>query len=193
MRASADFKNWLWATAATGAATGVLMVLLGMEPRLVLVGFVVIVSAAAAWVVGGLLDTAAPLAWHDYDALGSSSLRADRRVQILKNRLRQPTRRRSIGPDRSDPDGARPRDEIGDSLLEIIDDHLLAELGVDRTTDPAAATELLGADLARFVSDPTVRRSMTQRRTLARTIESIERLTDPSADHEPIPDPEDRP
>lgn len=160
------------------------MVLLGMEPRLVLVGFVVIVATAATWLILDVGQVAAPVNWHNYGAAEDAVTRPDRRVQLLKARLRQPARRgRALGPVGAAPTGrADPSDEIGDSLVEVLDDHLVADRGIDRSEDPVGAAEALGPELMQFVSDPAVRRSMTQRRTLVRTITSIEAFTTHSPD-----------
>ncbi len=160
------------------------MVLLGMEPRLVLVGFVVIVATAATWLILDVGQATAPVNWHNYGAAEDAVTRPDRRVQVLKARLRQPTRRgRALGSVGATPTGrADPSDEIGDSLVEVLDDHLVADRGIDRSEDPVGAAEALGPELMQFVSDPAVRRSMTQRRTLVRTITSIEAFTTHSPD-----------
>jgi hypothetical protein len=87
-----------------------------------------------------------------------------------------------IPPNNKNNSGADPSDEIGDSLVEVLDDHLVADRGIDRSEDPVGAAEALGPELMQFVSDPAVRRSMTQRRTLVRTITSIEAFTTHSPD-----------
>jgi hypothetical protein len=177
-------RRWVVVTALIGVVTGVLMVLLGMEPRLVLVGFVVIVATAATWLILDVGQATAPVNWHNYGAAEDAVTRPDRRVQVLKARLRQPTRRgRALGSVGATPTGrADPSDEIGDSLVEVLDDHLVADRGIDRSEDPVGAAEALGPELMQFVSDPAVRRSMTQRRTLVRTVTSIEAFTTHSPD-----------
>ena len=177
-------RRWVVVTALIGVVTGVLMVLLGMEPRLVLVGFVVIVATAATWLILDVGQATAPVNWHNYGAAEVAVTRPDRRVQVLKARLRQPTRRgRALGSVGATPTGrADPSDEIGDSLVEVLDDHLVADRGIDRSEDPVGAAEALGPELMQFVSDPAVRRSMTQRRTLVRTVTSIEAFTTHSPD-----------
>jgi hypothetical protein len=179
-----DTGRWVVATAAIGIITGVLMVLLGMEPRLVLVGFVVILATAATRLILDVGVAAAPVNWHDYGAAADAVARPDRRVQVLKARLRQPARRRRTpGSARTTAaDRADPSDEIGDSLVGVLDDHLVADRGINRSQDATAAAEALGPELTQFVSDPAARRSMTQRRTLARTIASIEDFTSSSTD-----------
>jgi hypothetical protein len=151
-----DTRRWVVATAAIGVVTGVLMVLLGMEPRLILVGFVVILAAAATWLILDLGVAAAPVNWHNYSTTADAVARPDRRVQVLKARLRQPARRRrTLGSVRTTSTGrGEPSDEIGDSLVAVIDDHLVADRGIDRSQDANAAAEALGPDLAQFVTDP---------------------------------------
>lgn len=162
-------------TAATGVVVGVLMVLLGMEPRLVLVGVVVVAVAATAWLTIDLGGATAPIVWKNHGHSTETTTRPDRRVQALRARLRSPARRRgitqTIGNDRPEP-----VDEVVGTLLGAIDDLLLAEHNIDRSTDPAAAAEVLGPELTRFVTDPSARRSMTGRRGLARTLTLIEDL-----------------
>ena len=168
--------RWLAAiTAGAGTVVGVLMILLGMEPRLVLVGCVVVLVAATAWLVIEMASTVTPLAWYAYGTEADTSARPDRRVQVLRSRLRQPAARRGQATSTGDV-GVEPSDEIIDSLLGIIDEHLVAEHGVDRSIDPDRAAELLGPELTRFISDPVARRAMTQRRTLANTVSLIEDL-----------------
>lgn len=158
-------------TVWSGIIAGVLMVLLGMEPRLVLLGCVVMVVSATTWL---LIDTevaTAPIVWHRHGAGADTSAPSDRRVKMLRARLRQPAHRRRVTT-ADDVDA----DEIADTLVAVIDDHLKADHGLDRSTDPAAAATVLGPDLARFVNDPAARRSMTRRRSLARTLALIEDL-----------------
>jgi hypothetical protein len=179
-----DTGRWVVATSAIGVVTGVLMILLGMEPRLVLVGFVVILATAATWLILDVGLAAVPVNWHNYRTATDAEARPDRRVQVLKARFLRPARRRgTLGSAWTTATGrADPNDEIGDSLVGVLDDHLVADRGIDRSQDATAAAEALGPELTRFVTDPTARRSMTQRRTLARTIASIEDLTSPSTD-----------
>ena len=150
--------RWLAAiTAGAGTVVGVLMILLGMEPRLVLVGCVVVLVAATAWLVIEMASTVTPLAWYAYGTEADTSARPDRRVQVLRSRLRQPAARRGQATSTGDV-GVEPSD------------------GVDRSIDPDRAAELLGPELTRFISDPVARRAMTQRRTLANTVSLIEDL-----------------
>ncbi len=155
------------------------MVLLGMEPRLVLVAGVVLLVTAATWLISDLAAIAVPLSWYNHGSSADSSSRPDRRVQLLTARLRHntrpSTRRRISGP--TGPDETQPVDEITGSLIAVVDDHLTAQYGIDRTVDVSAASDVLGPELTRFVSDPGAARSMVQRRTLAHTISLIETFT----------------
>ncbi len=168
-------------TAAIGGTVGVLMLLLDMEPRLVLVAMVALAVGAAFWLAYDLGHVAAPLTWHDYGASEADSARPDQRTQALRSRLERNTRgRRNSFPSPSPTPSGKPEpepfDEIIDTLLAAIDDHLVASHGLDRTATVDALSAALSPELARFVSDPAAQRAMTQRRSLARTVALIEDL-----------------
>lgn len=160
-------------TVGTGSIVALAMVVLGMEPRLVLVGFVVMIVGAATWLAVDLGPLVSPVVWTDHGRGTSTSARSDRRVQALRARLRSPARRRRA-PRLIDSGRPEPVDEIIGTLIGVIDDHLLAEFGIDRSADPTSAAGLLGPDLATFVADPSARRAMSGRRGLARTVGLIE-------------------
>ncbi len=167
-------------TAAVWLVVGVGMVMLGMEPRLVLLGFVVMVVAASLWLALDLGVAASKLDWHDPRARSGARDGHDLRVQILRSRLRRPTPKRTPAR-QSRSNDTEPVDEITETLRTVIDDHLIAEHGIDRRTDPEGAAEALGPDLARLVSDPSASKAMTRRRSLAGTIKLIEDFTKNSA------------
>lgn len=169
---------WVGTTVGVGVLTGVLMVLLGMEPRLVLVGFVVLIVSAATWLCIDLATVAVPMRWHTHGATDHLSARSDRRVQVLTARLRASTRRPRL-TSIVQPGHVEPNDEIADTLVSVLDDHLVTEHGIDRSTDATSAAAALGPVLTNFVTDPEARRSMTQRRNLTRTITLIEDFTVP--------------
>lgn len=160
------------ATVVCGAGVAFGMLLLGMEPRLALVGFITLAVGAATWLVVDLSSEITPLWWTDHGVDGDRSPRADRRVQALRSRLRTSTQLRRT-PSATDP-VALAEIEIADTLVAIVDDHLLAEFGVDRIDDPDAAALVLGPELHALVSDPSARRSLTSRRRLHGTVTSIE-------------------
>lgn len=161
------------------------MVLLGMDPRLVIVACVVALVSAASWLVIGLAPVADPLTWYDHSNASWSSARVDRRVLQLTARLRQnsrQSRRRGLPglSGRTGQDEAEPVDEIVTSLVAVIDDQLRADHAIERADDGEAAARVLGPELTRFVDDPAAARKMTQRRTLAHTIALIEEFTAPT-------------
>lgn len=162
------------AVAAAAVIAGVVMLMLGMEPRLVLVTCIVMLTSTTALLVVGLARQTTPLHWYRFGTEADTSARPDRRVQILRSRMRRSARltRTQRGSTQAD----EPIDEIIDSLIAAIDDHLDAEHGLDRSTDPAAASVVIGPELTRFVSNPSEQRSMTRGRTLARTVSLIEAL-----------------
>jgi phosphate/sulfate permease len=178
-RSTSDTARWAARTAVIGSVVGASMVLLGMEPHLALVGAVVVLTAAASWLISGLVAVADPLSWYAHGSAAGSTARPDRRVQLLTARLRHNTRhssrRRTSGLE--GPGDTQPLDEIVGSLIAVLDDHLRTQHGIDRATNVQAANDALGPELARFMNDPENARAMTQRRTLAHTIALIEAFT----------------
>ncbi|MFK8024742.1 MAG: hypothetical protein AB8G26_12350 [Ilumatobacter sp.] len=162
-------------TVAVGVTAATLMILLSMEPRLALVAVVVTIISAVTWLAVDLGPVAAPIVWIDHGERTDTAPRSDRRVRALRTRLRSPAHRSRV-PTLIDTARSEPDDEIADTLVAIIDDHIEAEFGIDRSHDPEAADDVLGPELARFVSDPSAHRSMTGRRGLARTVALIEDL-----------------
>ena len=76
-------------TIAVGSTVGVGMLLFGMQPRLLLVGLVVIIVGATTWLLLDLGNAASPLVWHDYGTGEARATRTDRRVQMLQSRLKR--------------------------------------------------------------------------------------------------------
>ena len=62
------------------------------------------------------------------------------------------------------------------SLVELIDDQLLAAHMIDRAADPAGASAVLGDELTTFVDDPTTARRLDHPRHLAQIVQLIEQL-----------------
>lgn len=69
----------------------------------------------------------------------------------------------------------RHAERIRQQLVELVDDELRDVHGVDRTTDPDRAREVLGPDLDRFVTDPETASTLTPRR-LGHIVALIERI-----------------
>ncbi|MEP1124312.1 MAG: hypothetical protein ABJH68_10530 [Ilumatobacter sp.] len=169
--------HWKWAAClALGAIVVVVMVRIGMEPRLVLVGCIMLLGAATWLLFTDLGVDATPIVWRTLTETDATP-QSDRRVAQLRARVRGTarSRRTTVADRRADPRDP-PSDEIVVSLLAVIDDHLLAEHGIDRVLDPDAAANVLGEELTRFVLDPSARVSMTRPRSLAHTVGLIEAL-----------------
>lgn len=173
---TARSKRFAAATVVVGVIIAIVMVRIGMEPSLLLIGCMVVLAAAVWRLAEDLARDATPLTWQrviDVD----NSVRPDRRVEVLRSRLRQVGRTPRMSPRSGksiEPDPTN--DVIVHSLLMVIDDHLLEEHGIRRSADPDAATQILGAELARFAHDPSARRSMTRPRHLPHTVAMIEAL-----------------
>ncbi len=175
-----ETARWAAATVVIGSVVGAIMVMVGMGPRLWLVGVVVLLVSAAAWLFADLATIALPLSWYQHGSSGSTTARPDRRVQLLAARLRsnaRPGNSRRRGAVQFESDGPQPADEIVASLVAVLDDHLRSQHGIERTLDADAARDVLGPELHRFVTDPAAARAMTQRRTLAPTIDLVETFT----------------
>jgi len=193
-RPSDDATRWVGTTIVIGAVVGGAMVLSGMEPRLALVAVIVAVIAGTAWLVAGLAPVALPVSWYGRQRMGANDWRArpDRRVQLLTARLRHTgrrSRRRPTSPRSALSTQPEQPDEIVESLIAVIDDHLLAEFGIDRRaqgTSAESAPVALGPELTRFVTEPAAALAMTRPRTLAHTIALIEAFTS-SADVQIVP------
>lgn len=121
----------------------VVMVLAGTEPNLLLVAGLVGLVGTTIWC---LVDLRAATTDPDPQPVAyrpPPDARADQRVRMLRNGL--------VFGSRSGNDHAAQR--LRDGLVELVDDQLLAEYGVDRHADPAAAESIIGAELFRFVED----------------------------------------
>ncbi len=159
-------------TVAIGVIVAIAMVLFGMEPRLVLLACVVAALAGAGWLLVDLAPDTGHIIWNEPDASTETVAGADHRVHALRARLRRSSRPGRLPLARAAESAST--DEIISTLLALLDDHLLAERNIDRRVDPDAAAEALGPELARFVEQPDARTSMTQRRSLPRTLALIE-------------------
>ncbi len=153
----------------------VALLVLGLQQGLLLLALMFIVGGAAVWLVVGISNATASVIWNDYRKGVVPSSGPDRRVQLLRARLRGNAQRNRPTITRGEP-RTEPVDDIVASLIAVIDDHLLSDHEIDRSLDPASAARVLGPDLTRFVTDPSAARSMTRRRSLGRTLTLIEHL-----------------
>ncbi len=161
-------------------AGGVALVLMAaagvaMSPRLGLVAMMVLAVVVTVWLVTTLPSRVESIVWQEYRQPSNDAAHVDGRVRLLRARLAS-----ASSPLQSTPVGKTdrfdPTDAIVEGLVELIDDHLLTEHGVDRASSPETAATILGPDLTRFVTDPATARAMTRRNALATTLSRIEAL-----------------
>jgi len=149
---------------AAAVALVVLMILSGMGPNVALVLSLTILVGSGYWVVSDLLGI----------TFGSEGLSTAEAPPPVAGADRRVTRLRiGLAYGRYD-DGSLER--LRASLVELIDDQLLAVHSIDRSVDPAAADEVLGDELSEFVRDPATARRLDTPRLLAHTVTLIERL-----------------
>jgi hypothetical protein len=69
-----------------------------------------------------------------------------------------------------------PLERLRASLVELVDDQLRSAHRVDRVEDPDKARSVLGAELSRFVDDPSAAHELAQPQQLDRILTLIEQL-----------------
>ncbi len=158
------WRGRLVLTAAVALVACITMLLLGMHPRLGLVGGIVLVIASIGWLVLDVGPLAEEIDWERHSDQHDIPARPDRRVNLIRLHLHR---------ERRDPDGWAP---TADRLADLIDARLRSFHGIDRAADPDAAANALGPDLEAFLDDPEVRRHMVGVRALPATITLIEQL-----------------
>lgn len=184
-------------SASTAQRRGIPLVAIGAllagvtAPRLLFLAAVGLVAGAALWLVIDLASAIRPIGWTDHRNAGDRGGAPDRRVETLRTRLTGPRTRipwLTLAPQNEEADKGNGTDDralagrrdddasIAATLVDLIDDHLRAEHGIDRATDPVAAAAVLGPELSRFVTDPAARLSMTKRRSMSSTLTMIEAL-----------------
>ncbi len=167
-------RGRIGATAAAGVIVGVGMILLGMEPRLVLVGLIVVTVSASASLLGDLANRTWAVSWGGNEHEYARSTEVDARVLRLSRTLRRtPSRRRA--PVLAADEGDQPPNEIVTALIDVIDDLLVEDHGIDRSSSADAAAAVLGPELARFVTERPGSRVVSHR-DLTRIVTLIEGL-----------------
>lgn len=140
----------LWGTLALADA----------QPDPFLLAALVVVVAVGIIVLRDLVESVEHVEWVSPYEVGPGRRGRDARVDTLRRQL----------------DGTPwlSRQSIGDVLVELIDDRLLAHHDVDRYEDPAAANALLTPRLRRVVADPG--RAAPILRDVDRIVDDIEAL-----------------
>jgi hypothetical protein len=160
-------RVWWYRVPLTGlvvVALSVVMLLLGMHPRLALVCLVVVAVAAVGWLVLDVGSLPAEIDWERHVEREERSPRADLRVGLIRARLHRERSRRDEWASTSE------------ELAALVDARLRAHHGIDRYVDPDAAFEVLGPELTVFMTDPDRRRRMCELRSLDHTLTLIEQL-----------------
>jgi hypothetical protein len=135
-----------------------------MGPSLPLVASLVVLVAAACFVVSDLEAAVLTVRWQRPADTAATATGRDRRVDLLRMRLAAP-----------DHHGSTAR-ELYASLVGLIDDQLLAVHGIDRAQDPEAARVVLGPELSRFVAAGQPPARLTNVRVLRGVVQRIEQL-----------------
>lgn len=135
-----------------------------MGPSLPLVASLVVLVAAIGFVVYDLEAAVLTVRWQRSAGTIPTATGSSSRVSSLRNSL--------LAIDR---DGYLAR-RLYASLVDLIDDQLLAVHGIDRAHDPDAARVVLGPELARFVATGQPPSRFTDVRVLRPIVQRIEQL-----------------
>lgn len=130
------------------------------RPAVLIVGGIVAVAAAIIFAIGDLARTASRVRWTKRSQQPDTARTADRRVSDLRHHVY-----------RAWVSGST---QINDTLVDLLDDRLLAHHNIDRTTDAATANHLLTPSLRRLVAGP--RRQTATVRELSQILTDIEAL-----------------
>ena len=142
----------------------VALALLGTGPSVVLLAAVGALAGALAWFLAGAVDRARVTGGVPGPPAADPVARLDHRLMTMRNR---------IAYGRADDVST---ERLRATLVDVIDDQLVAVHEIDRSADPAAAAAVLGPELAAFVDDPHAARRLARTRDLDRLVTLIERL-----------------
>ena len=127
----------VWALICVAAA------LLGSQPRPVVLAGAVLGVATLCWLMADLMAAAELVSWHagyePYHRVRGDDVRVRRILHQLQDPEHPETFARELHP----------------LLVELVDDRLDTRYGVDRHEHPAAARQLLGEELVRFLDTPS--------------------------------------
>jgi hypothetical protein len=155
LRIAAAVLGWL--------AVSLIMAAMQMDPSPVLIAGLVAVVVGVLCLLLDVSDIAEPVAW-GADRIAEGLRRGgDVRVRTLQGQLQH---------GRQLDDGRA----IHGVLVDIVDDRLLAEHGIDRARDPHRAAAVLGPDLTSFVTTPPPAKRLGDHAFLASILDRIETL-----------------
>jgi hypothetical protein len=159
-------RRWQARAALVGsiwALVFAVMAWLDMGPRPALLAGIAVALAAGLWLMVDISDRAAPATWAATYDTGGTRRGADSRLRVLHRQIQHaPTH-----------DEGRVLHRL---LVDLIDDRLLAEHGIDRVVEPARAAAELGADLASFVTLVPSARQLSDPSFLSSILTRIEAL-----------------
>lgn len=112
----------------------------GWEPDILVLGGIIVTGGVMLVVGARLAIRVRPVSWPTADGPDELATVDHQRVQILLGDI--------DGSGRADTSRVRER------LLQLMDQRLLTEHGIDRTAHPQAAAELLTPPLLRLVDEP---------------------------------------
>lgn len=130
------------------------------RPAVLVLGGIVAVAAAVILVMVDLAGTVSRVRWTRRSGQPDSTRTTDRRVNALRHQVY----------------GAwlSGSSEISETLVDLLDDRLIAHHHINRVTEPANADQLLTPSLRRLVSGP--RRQTATVRELRQILTDIEAL-----------------
>ena len=135
---------------------------LEMRPAVVALGAITTAVATVLAVTYDLGELPMPVDWSAVRDSGTSSRGADPRVRSLRRQLVD-ERRLDLG-------------HLHATMIELVDDRLLAHHRVDRALDPAAAAAVLTPSLRELLAAPPDDRSLGDPRRLQRILTDLEAL-----------------
>lgn len=162
MRSVWRFRAFVVVTIGVGLELG--LALAGMGPRLVLVAALVAVVSVAVCLALDLGDVVALTEWPSTVRTPRSSDGVEWRVGTLRMLLSSERRSESAN------------NRLRELLVGFVDDHLAAQHGIDRRTDPAAAAAIVGPELMAFVSATDSSKRWAEPSRVARLVTLIEDL-----------------
>jgi hypothetical protein len=141
-----------------------LMVLTDMGPDVGLVTALCVLLGVGLWFISDLKDATSASAEVATDSAPTSAESTDRRVMRLRSGIvyGQP--------------GSNSLERLRATLVDLVDDQLLAAHQIDRVEDPDAARAVLGDDLFAFVEDSGAADELAEPRQLDRIVTLIERI-----------------
>lgn len=130
------------------------------RPATLILGGIVAVAAAVVLVMADLAGTVSWVRWATRSDQPGSTRGTDRRVRFLRHQVYRARLSGSM--------------QISETLVELVDDRLVAHHHINRVTDPVNADQLLTPSLRRLVSG--TRRQTATVRELRQILTDIEAL-----------------